>query len=126
MVFEWQRLSSFGIISKLLPDSEVFVDLEGSEEPWIKSDIALRQSVLTLASKLDELHDITYTALKHRATAFGFAQESISKLRALLDNLRSDIDGYWDREDSYEQHGSIWDSLLHVISTVAALETACN
>jgi hypothetical protein len=79
-----------------------------------------------LASKIEELWQITYTALKHCAMAASFAQQSLQSLRVSLDNLRIDINGYFDREDTYDEHGLVWESLLHVASTLDELQGLCS
>jgi hypothetical protein len=78
------------------------------------------------ASKIEELRQITYTALKHCAMAASFAQQSLQSLQVSLDNLRIDINGYFDREDTYDEHCSVWDSLLHVASMLDELQGLCS
>lgn len=67
-----KTFAAFGTSQALLPNMEgsFDADTDSAGEPWVKSDIALHEAISVLATKLDELHRLTYTALKQHATAY--------------------------------------------------------
>lgn len=105
-----RAFAAFGLPCELVADVKTSLETGGGSI----DDVALYQALIMLASKLDNLRQITYTALKHHVTAASFAQQSLQSLQVSLDNLRVDVNGYFDCKDTYDEHGLVWESILHV------------
>jgi hypothetical protein len=120
-----QAFAAFGPVQAQLPGTVESEDPDFSAEPWVHSDITLRQSVATLAAQLDHLAKITLVAIKHRATAMSELRSSVDSIRLSLMALSTDVNGLWDREDTYDEFGSVWDGVMHLSALITELEGNC-
>jgi hypothetical protein len=39
--------------------------------------------------------------------------------------LSTDVNGLWDREDTYDEFGSVWDGVMHLSALITELEGNC-
>jgi hypothetical protein len=91
-----------------------------------RTDIVLREAISVLAIKIDKLHWLTYTGLKQRSSSYMQASDNIWLIHNTLDNLRVDVDGYHNRDDTYNEHGSVWECILNLSSILQELNTLCT
>jgi hypothetical protein len=116
----------FGPVQAHLPDADFTEDPDSSTDPWVRSDIALRQSISLLAAKIEHLASITLTGFKHRASAMTELKTTVDNMRFALTALTSDINGVWDREDTYDEFGSLWDGVMNISALVADVAIQCT
>ena len=116
----------FGPVKAHLPDTEYTEDVDSAGEPWVRSDIALRQAVSILAAKLEHLANITWSGFQQRAASMAELRSRVDSLRSSLNALFSDVNGTWDREDTYDEFGSLWDGIMHVSAVIGDLTVQCS